>query len=99
MLAAIRQLCLENLPGYDEGMDYGMPSYAKDGVVEFGFASQKNYISHLRAEIGRARVAPRRVRRSQHRQGLYPVHEPEEGQSRGVERLLKATAASNGRVC
>ena len=33
------------LPGYEEGMDYGMPSYSKDGVVEFGFASQKNYIS------------------------------------------------------
>jgi uncharacterized protein YdhG (YjbR/CyaY superfamily) len=33
------------LAGYEEGMDYGMPSYKKNGVVEVGFASQKNYIS------------------------------------------------------
>jgi uncharacterized protein YdhG (YjbR/CyaY superfamily) len=26
-------------------MDYGMPGYKKNGVVEVGFASQKNYIS------------------------------------------------------
>jgi uncharacterized protein YdhG (YjbR/CyaY superfamily) len=33
------------LESYQEGMDYGMPSYKKNGVVEVGFASQKNYIS------------------------------------------------------
>lgn len=44
-LTALRQLCRETLTGYEEGMDYGMPSYTKDGVGEVGFASQKNYIS------------------------------------------------------
>ena len=45
-LSQLRQLCLEKLAGYEESMEYGMPSYKKkDGEVEVAFASQKNYIS------------------------------------------------------
>ncbi|HEY0734811.1 MAG TPA: DUF1801 domain-containing protein [Herpetosiphonaceae bacterium] len=44
-LAALRQLCLETLTGYEECMAYGMPGYKRDGVIEVGFASQKRYIS------------------------------------------------------
>jgi uncharacterized protein YdhG (YjbR/CyaY superfamily) len=32
------------LVDYAETMSYGMPSYARDGVVEVGFASHKQYI-------------------------------------------------------
>jgi uncharacterized protein YdhG (YjbR/CyaY superfamily) len=99
VLAAIRRLCLEHLPGYEEGMAYGMPSYSKDGVVEFGFASQKNYISIYglksdaveahRAEFVGARVGKCCVRYTN----------PRKVNIEAVERLLKATAASNGKVC
>jgi uncharacterized protein YdhG (YjbR/CyaY superfamily) len=44
-LTRLRQLCLETLEGYDEGMAHGMPSYAKNGIGEVAFASQRNYIS------------------------------------------------------
>ena len=44
-LSAIRQLCLEELVGYEETIRYGMPGYARDGVVEVSFASHKQYIS------------------------------------------------------
>ena len=45
-LAQLRKLCLEILDGYEESMEYGMPSYKKkEGEVEVAFASQKNYIS------------------------------------------------------
>lgn len=44
-LAKLRELCLEVLTGYQEGMDYGMPSYKQNGTIEVGFANQKNYIS------------------------------------------------------
>jgi len=44
-LDAIRNACREVLGDYNEGMDYGMPSYRRDGEVEVAFASQKNYIS------------------------------------------------------
>jgi uncharacterized protein YdhG (YjbR/CyaY superfamily) len=41
----LRSLCRENLAGYEECMEYGMPCYKRDGVIEVGFASQKQYIS------------------------------------------------------
>jgi uncharacterized protein YdhG (YjbR/CyaY superfamily) len=99
VLAAIRRLCLENLPGYEEGMDYGMPSYSKDGVVEFSFASQKNSISIYglksdaleadRAEFVGASIGKCCIRYTN----------PKKVDLGAVERLLKATAASEGRVC
>jgi uncharacterized protein YdhG (YjbR/CyaY superfamily) len=46
VLETLRTLCLEELAGCEEGMQYGMPSYSRDGsAVEVAFASQKNYIS------------------------------------------------------
>lgn len=45
VLTRLRELCIAVLEGYEESMQYGMPSYRKDGVVEVAFASQKNYIS------------------------------------------------------
>jgi uncharacterized protein YdhG (YjbR/CyaY superfamily) len=44
-LMKLRQLCLETLDGYEEAMDYLLPCYKKDGIVEVAFANQKNYIS------------------------------------------------------
>ena len=44
-LTRLRQLCLDTLTGYEECMDYGMPSDRLDGAIEVAFASQKNYIS------------------------------------------------------
>ncbi len=51
-LARLRQLCLETLEEYDEGMAYGMPVYLKNGVGEVAFASQRNYISlYIKTEV------------------------------------------------
>jgi uncharacterized protein YdhG (YjbR/CyaY superfamily) len=45
-LEQLRKMCLEILEGYQESMEYGMPSYKQSGnEVEIAFASQKNYIS------------------------------------------------------
>ena len=44
-LSELRQLCLSTLSEYEESMDYGMPSYKKQGRVEVAFASQKRYIA------------------------------------------------------
>ena len=41
----IRNLCLTHLMGYEEGMDYGMPVYKYNGIMEVSFASQKKYIA------------------------------------------------------
>jgi len=44
-LERLRAICIESLTGFDEVMAYGMPGYARDGVVEVGFNSQRQYIS------------------------------------------------------
>ena len=44
-LTKLRHLCRTTLEGYEEGMQYGMPSYSKNGAVGIAFNSQKNYIS------------------------------------------------------
>jgi uncharacterized protein YdhG (YjbR/CyaY superfamily) len=41
----LRSLCQQNLPGYEECMEYGMPGYKRDGVLEVSFASRKHYIA------------------------------------------------------
>jgi uncharacterized protein YdhG (YjbR/CyaY superfamily) len=45
-LEELRALCLEILEGYEEKIQFGMPSYKQKGLdVEVAFASQKQYIS------------------------------------------------------
>jgi len=44
VMTALTSLCKKTLVGFDEGMEYGMPYYKKDGAA-VGVASQKNYIS------------------------------------------------------
>jgi len=44
-LKQLRKLCRENLNGFKESLEYGMPSYSRNGEVEVAFASQKNHIS------------------------------------------------------
>lgn len=44
-LVRLREFCRKKLAGFDETMDYGMPSYGRSGEVEVAFASQKNHIS------------------------------------------------------
>jgi uncharacterized protein YdhG (YjbR/CyaY superfamily) len=41
----LRALCRTALAGHEECMEYGMPCYKRDGVVEVSFASQKQYIA------------------------------------------------------
>jgi hypothetical protein len=37
-------MCRAMLAGFDESMTYGGPCYSRNGEVEVGFASQKNFI-------------------------------------------------------
>jgi uncharacterized protein YdhG (YjbR/CyaY superfamily) len=44
VMTALTALCKKTLVGFDEGIEYGMPYYKRDGAA-VGVASQKNYIS------------------------------------------------------
>ncbi len=52
-LTQLRELCLQELRGYAEGMQYGMPCYSRDGKHLVCFASQKQYLSlyGIRSEV------------------------------------------------
>jgi uncharacterized protein YdhG (YjbR/CyaY superfamily) len=45
VLKKLRALCRRELTGYAERMEYGMPSYLRDGSVEAAFAKQAQYLS------------------------------------------------------
>jgi uncharacterized protein YdhG (YjbR/CyaY superfamily) len=44
-LVKFRKLAKETLTGCDEGMNYGMAYYARDGEMVTAFANQKGYIA------------------------------------------------------
>jgi uncharacterized protein YdhG (YjbR/CyaY superfamily) len=44
-ITKLRILCRHHLIGYEECIDYGMPCYKRDGVLDVSFASQKQYIA------------------------------------------------------
>jgi uncharacterized protein YdhG (YjbR/CyaY superfamily) len=99
VLTAVRRLCLKHLPGSVEGMEYGMPSYAREGVVEFSYASQKQYISLYGVKqdaLGTVRDA---FTGANIGKGCIRYRKPEQVDLGAVERLLKATAASDRGVC
>ncbi len=45
VMERLRALYLKMLPGYEETIEYGMPCYKLDGVLQVSIASQKQYIS------------------------------------------------------
>ena len=56
-LTKLREPCRTALKGFDESIEYGMPSYRRSSEVEVAFAGQKNYISLyiLKQEVMEAR--------------------------------------------
>jgi uncharacterized protein YdhG (YjbR/CyaY superfamily) len=98
-LTRLRQLCLDTLIGYEEGMDYGMPGYKKNGVVEVAFASQKNYISlyllkESVIEEHRAELAGLNLGK-----GCIRYSRPEKIDFAVVEKLLTSMRDSDERPC
>ena len=98
-LQQLRSLCLEMLAGYEEAMDYGMPGYKKNGVVEIAFASQKNYISlYIRkqevVDAHRDMLAGLNVGK-----GCIRYTKPDKVDFAIVQSLLAATVTSSDTVC
>ena len=45
VMKKLRALSKQIFKGCEESIDYGMPCYMRDGVMQFAFASQKQYIA------------------------------------------------------
>lgn len=74
-LVRLRGLCCALLKGFEELMAYGGPCYSRNGEVEVGFGSQKNFIGLyiLRLDVLDAPSRSAQNKRSERRQGCYPL--------------------------
>ncbi|MBK9927633.1 MAG: DUF1801 domain-containing protein [Anaerolineales bacterium] len=100
-LKQLRDLCRVTLTGFKEAMFYGMPGYARNGVVEVGFASQKNFIALyiLRTDVMRSHRYLLNVPGVTLGKGCIRYSKAEKINFEVVEKLLKATVESTGDVC
>ena len=100
-LKQLRDLCRSVLAGYKESMEYGMPGYSRNAVVEVGFASQKHFIALyiLRTDVMNAHRYLLNVPGITLGKGCIRYSKAEKIDFKVVERLLKATVESTGEVC
>ena len=95
----LARTCREELAGFEESMAYGMPSYARNGVVEVAFASQRQYISLyvIRSDV----MAAHRDQLSGLNVGKSCIRYRNTNQldEAAVRSMLRATAAATGPVC
>lgn len=100
VLRRLRSLCLDVLDGYEESMQYGMPSYKiPDGEVEIAFASQKNYISlyiHKEEVLNKYRQDLSGLSLGK---GCIRYTKPEKIDFQIVEQLLTDSRESDSPIC
>jgi uncharacterized protein YdhG (YjbR/CyaY superfamily) len=94
----LRNLCRQNLTGYEECMEYGIPGYKRNGSLEFSFGSQKQYIAlyakpvlvdEFRAALEKAKIGKSCIR----------FHKPEDIDFPVIAKLLRRTVATPGCSC
>jgi uncharacterized protein YdhG (YjbR/CyaY superfamily) len=98
-LGALRDVCQDELVGFEEDMTYGMPSYKRAGEVEVAFASQARHVALyiLRKDVldvHRERLSPLNVGK-----GCIRYTRPEKADMGVIRSLLKGTASSSGPIC
>lgn len=100
-LERLRVLCRARLAGFEETMKYGGPCYQRDGVIEVGFASQKNFIGLyiLRTDVMNAHKHLLKGGGVSVGKGAIRYSKPEKIDFDVVESMLRATAESSGEVC
>ena len=100
-LAKLRDLCREILTDFKESMAYGGPSYSRNGEVEVGFASQKNFIGLyiLRTDVMNAHKGLLKGKGVSIGKGAIRYSKPERIDFKVVESMLRATQESTGPVC
>lgn len=99
-LEQLREMCVEILDGYEESLDYGMPSYRRvDDEIEVAFASQVRYISIyvLRKDVldqYRAALTTRNIGK-----GCIRYTNPDKIDYEILRSILAASAKATGPIC
>jgi uncharacterized protein YdhG (YjbR/CyaY superfamily) len=99
LLATWRDLCREQLPGFDEQMRYGMPAYSREGEVEVAWASQARYLSLYITRTDVLDAHRERLTGLDVGKGCVRYPRPSDVDLEVVESMLIATAASRGPIC
>ncbi len=100
-LVKLRKYCRAALIGFEESMRYGGPCYSRKGVVEVGFASQKHFIGLyiLRTDVMKKYAPLLKNKGVSLGKGCIRYSRPEKIDFEVVEKMLKATVESTGKVC
>ena len=100
-LICSRDLCRATLTGFEESMDYGGPSYKRNGEVEVGFASQKHFIGVyiLRMDVMNAHQDLLKGKGISVGKGAIRYSKPEQIDFAVVESMLRGTLESRGPIC
>jgi uncharacterized protein YdhG (YjbR/CyaY superfamily) len=98
-LKQLRTLCRETLTDYCEEIEYGMPVYKRNGVMEVAFASQKHYISLyiLKKEVVDAHRAA--LSGCNAGKGCIRFKNPKKIDFEVVKSLLRGTFESGSKPC
>ena len=98
-LHKIRGLCLTTLEGYQEMMAYGGPCYARNGQIEVGFASQKNFIGLYILNKEVLDAYRHKLKGISIGKGAIRYPKPSKIDFAVVEQLLLDARNSNGAIC
>ena len=97
-LEKLRSLCRQNLAGYQECIEHGMPGYKRNGALELSFASQKQYIAlyvkptvvdEFRSALGAASIGKSCIR----------FNQPEKIDFAVIAKILRRTKATPACSC
>ena len=101
VLIRLRNLFLTSLKGFEESMQYGGPCYSRNGEIEVGFASQKNFIGlyFLRSDVMNAHRNLLKAKGVSLGKGCIRYSKPDKIDFDVIELMLKATCESTGAIC
>jgi uncharacterized protein YdhG (YjbR/CyaY superfamily) len=98
-LVRLRLACQHLLPGYNEEMAHGMPTYSHSGRMEVAFAKQANYLSFYVLKDAVLDEHRPRLRGLTLGKGCIRFRRPEQIDWSVVAELLTATAISDDAPC
>jgi len=98
-LKRLRALCCSVLSDYEESMRYKMPSYAKNGVVEVAFNSQKQHISFYILKHDVMLSNKEGLKGLNHGKGCIRYGSTKKMDFDFIQKLLEETRDSDSAVC
>jgi uncharacterized protein YdhG (YjbR/CyaY superfamily) len=98
-LEVLRALCLRHLPEHEEGMNWGMPVYLRDGRADIAWASQARHIALYVMQQGAVAANADRLAGLDMGKGCLRLKPSADIDVDLVRSLLEATAASDAEPC